>query len=86
MESFVCIPKQDALPPCVSQKAFVEFVFAVLGCDVASRHFGEECKSECRSANALPPAVFPLVERFDRRGTEPFEFFRSEFGQNFWNP
>ena len=22
------------------------------------------------------------VERFDRRGTEPFELFRSEFGQN----
>ena len=26
-----------------------------------------------------------LVERFDRRGTEPFEFFRSEFGQNSGN-
>ena len=25
------------------------------------------------------------VERFDRRGTEPFELFRSEFGQNSWN-
>ena len=24
----------------------------------------------------------PLIERFDRRGTEPFELFRSEFGQN----
>ena len=23
-----------------------------------------------------------LVERFDRRGTEPFELFTSEFGQN----
>ena len=23
-----------------------------------------------------------LVERFDRRGIEPFELFRSEFGQN----
>ena len=33
-----------------------------------------------------PPAVPPLVERFDRRGTEPFELFRSEFGQNSWNP
>merc|ERR1719375_291914 len=61
MESFVCIPKQDVLPPCVSQKKFVQFVFAVLGCDVASRHFGEGCKSECRSANALPPAVFPAT-------------------------
>ena len=27
-------------------------------------------------------AVMNLVERFDRRGTEPFELFRSEFGQN----
>ena len=26
--------------------------------------------------------VRPRVERFDRRGTEPFELFRSEFGQN----
>ena len=30
--------------------------------------------------------VCTLVERFDRRGTEPFELFRSEFGQNSWNP
>ena len=29
--------------------------------------------------------VFVWVERFDRRGTEPFELFRSEFGQNSWN-
>ena len=28
------------------------------------------------------PAVPAWVERFDRRGTEPFELFRSEFGQN----
>ena len=27
-------------------------------------------------------AVYFRVERFDRRGTEPFELFRSEFGQN----
>ena len=31
---------------------------------------------------AQPPPVLPLVERFDGRGTEPFELFRSEFGQN----
>ena len=31
-------------------------------------------------------AVAGWVERFDRRGTEPFELFRSEFGQNSWNP
>ena len=30
----------------------------------------------------MEPAARPLVERFDRRGTEPFELFRSEFGQN----
>ena len=27
-----------------------------------------------------------VVERLERRGTEPFELFRSEFGQNSWNP
>ena len=27
-------------------------------------------------------AALALVERFDRRGTEPFELFRSEFGQD----
>ena len=26
--------------------------------------------------------VAPLVDRFDRRGIEPLELFRSEFGQN----
>ena len=29
-----------------------------------------------------PNAVLNLVERFDRRGIEPFELFKSEFGQN----
>ena len=35
-------------------------------------------------ADGAPSAspVPALVERFDRRGTEPFELFRSEFGQN----
>ena len=28
------------------------------------------------------PSVMDLVERFDQRGTEPNELFRSEFGQN----
>ena len=31
-------------------------------------------------------SVDSLVERFDRRGTEPFELFTLEFGQNSWNP
>ena len=39
-----------------------------------------------RPARGRPPApgASPrtLVERLDRRGTEPFELFRSEFGQN----
>ena len=30
-----------------------------------------------------PRTVLPRVERFDRRGIEPFELFTSEFGQNF---
>ena len=30
-------------------------------------------------------AVRARVERFGRRGTEPNELFRSEFGQNSWN-
>ena len=37
-------------------------------------------------ARRLGPAVPHEVERFDRRGVEPFELFRSEFGQNSWNP
>ena len=32
-----------------------------------------------------PPPVRAWVERFGRRGTEPNELFRSEFGQNSWN-
>ena len=38
-----------------------------------------------RRREALPPgggAVPRWVERFDRRGSEPFEPFRSEYGQN----
>ena len=30
-------------------------------------------------------ALSTWVERFDRRGTEPFELFTSELGQNSWN-
>ena len=29
----------------------------------------------------LEAGLLALVESFDRRGTEPFELFRSEFGQ-----
>ena len=38
-----------------------------------------------RARPAAGPAVRDLVERFDRRGTEPVELFTSEFGQNSWN-
>ena len=32
-------------------------------------------------ARSSSPVASPLVERFDRRGIEPFELFTSEFGQ-----
>ena len=34
------------------------------------------------TCDAWTDPVRSLVERFDRRGIEPFELFRSEFGQN----
>ena len=34
------------------------------------------------AAAAAAQRVRALVERFDKRGTEPFELFRSEFGQH----
>ena len=51
----------------------------------------------CRARSSLTPCApagrrtglrrdGTLVERFDRRGTEPFELFTSEFGHNPWNP
>ena len=43
-------------------------------------------KSAATPAAGTCGDVDALVERFDRRGTEPFELFRSEFGQNSWNP
>ena len=51
-------------------------------------HGGKECNGRSRQEMGCtaPPCavdgVWDLVERFDRRGTEPFELFRSEFGQN----
>ena len=41
---------------------------------------------EPKCAEHFDVASYAWVERFDRRGTEPFELFRSEFGQNSWNP
>ena len=35
-----------------------------------------------RRRGERPAPVPTYVERFDRRGTEPFELFKSEFGQN----
>ena len=37
-------------------------------------------------AAGLAAGFSAWVERFGWRGTEPFELFRSEFGQNSWNP
>ena len=47
---------------------------------------GASAVRSCARRGSPLPAAIPLVERFDRRGTEPFELFRSEFGQNSWNP
>ena len=64
---------------------------AQLGLALGDAARGAEAASVCtaaavfRAAAAVPcifGAVPLLVERFDRRGTEPFELFRSEFGQN----
>ena len=46
-------------------------------------NFAACCVSTYASRVSWVPS---LVERFDRRGTEPFELFRSEFGQKSWNP
>ena len=46
----------------------------------------EPCGEGALSAFGLFGLVLAWVERFDRRGTEPFELFRSDFGQNSWNP
>ena len=35
-----------------------------------------------RGRRAVPDRERGLVERFDRRGIEPFELFTTEFGQN----
>ena len=42
--------------------------------------FGHQGDRSTRRPNSQ--LVRNLVERFDRRGIEPFELFRSEFGQN----
>ena len=47
--------------------------------------FREDPKAWFESAMRGETGVGALVERFDRRGTEPFELFRSEFGQNSGN-
>ena len=42
----------------------------------------EEMWAEAEEDRVSESAACALVERFDRRGIEPFEFFTSEFGQN----
>ena len=39
---------------------------------------------QARRGPAGTAAARALVERFDRRGIEPFELFTSEFGQNYF--
>jgi hypothetical protein len=51
------------------------------GSDVAQLRAVLEVELQTPEALELPHAL-ALFERFDRRGTEPFELFRSEFGQN----
>ena len=46
----------------------------------ASKEAAEKAATAVLDAGGT--AVEAWVERFDRRGTEPFELFRSEFGQN----
>ena len=52
----------------------------MLGC--WRRNRGCILADEMGLGKTVQTSVFFLVERFDRRGTEPFELFRSEFGQN----
>ena len=52
----------------------------MLGC--WRRNRGCILADEMGLGKTVQTSVFFLVERFDRRGTEPFELFRSEFCQN----
>ena len=51
----------------------------------SSEDFMQYVRTTLQQAQEITDVV-GLVERFDRRGTEPFELFRSEFGQHSWNP
>ena len=50
----------------------------------------QACRQPCRDSTTYQRHTHARgrtwVERFGRRGTEPKELFRSEFGQNSWNP
>ena len=47
-----------------------------------NQHFPNVFGFTLEKGSGAAAPVAALVERFDRRGTEPFELFRSEFGQN----
>ena len=57
----------------------------IRGASRASLDTGEQARGGPRARAAAAPRGFEAltsVERFDRRGTEPNELFRSEFGEN----
>ena len=64
--------------------AFLEEIQELERRDDAVAEEGPRKAAEPAGQPAPRPAVAvqTRVERFDRRGTEPFELFRSEFGQN----
>ena len=68
-----CAPGRNASSPACSK--------CKLGYSDAGKDC-EPCGEGALSAFGLFGLVLASVERFDRRGTEPFELFRSEFGQN----
>ena len=68
--------------------AFLEEIQELERRDDAVAEEGPRKAAEPAGQPAPRPAVAvqTRVERFDRRGTEPFELFRSEFDQNSLNP
>ena len=70
------------------QMAFLRGSFRNLNsAKLATLQAGEPANISLAEAFANPryQRVLTSVERFDRRRTEPFKLFRSEFGQNSWN-
>ena len=53
-----------------------------LGNELGMGNVAPQVEEHIPLGDLLCTPVCSLVERFDRRGTEPFELFRSEFGQH----